>query len=128
MRASGYDGSDQPQDAKLYNSPVQEGDLIVLGSDGVFDNLFKKEIAALCGLAVSPYESKVLRGHDRHATCPRDISKALSLAAYWRSIKNDIETPFSKACNKELKKAGAMLGGKEDDISVVCAWVVAEDD
>eukprot|EP00914_Ancora_sagittata_P028959 GHVO01057193.1.p1 GENE.GHVO01057193.1~~GHVO01057193.1.p1 ORF type:complete len:440 (+),score=55.19 GHVO01057193.1:34-1320(+) len=122
---------DKPQDADLYDSPVQEGDLIIMGSDGLFDNLFQSEITALCGLAVSPYESKVLRGHDRHATCPRDITKALSLAAYWRSINDHTETPFSEGCNEELKKAnnpGRMSGGKEDDISVVCAWVVAEDD
>eukprot|EP00914_Ancora_sagittata_P002367 GHVO01005241.1.p1 GENE.GHVO01005241.1~~GHVO01005241.1.p1 ORF type:complete len:444 (-),score=56.11 GHVO01005241.1:126-1457(-) len=128
-RAGGrHDRSDKPQDADLYETNISEGDLIILGTDGLFDNLFVKDIAGLCGLAVSPYESKVLRGHDKHATCPRDITKALALAAYWRTLDDEAETPFSKACNKESQNAvPVIMGGKSDDISVICGWVVAED-
>eukprot|EP00914_Ancora_sagittata_P002371 GHVO01005250.1.p1 GENE.GHVO01005250.1~~GHVO01005250.1.p1 ORF type:complete len:370 (-),score=51.97 GHVO01005250.1:126-1235(-) len=61
-------------------------------------------------------------------TFHRDITKALALAAYWRTLDDEAETPFSKACNKESQNAvPVIMGGKSDDISVICGWVVAED-
>jgi serine/threonine protein phosphatase PrpC len=38
---------------------VYEGDLVILGSDGVFDNLFVDEILAICNHALCPRSAKV---------------------------------------------------------------------
>jgi serine/threonine protein phosphatase PrpC len=35
---------DAPEDSDLYQLRVREGDLLILGTDGVFDNLFEEEI------------------------------------------------------------------------------------
>jgi serine/threonine protein phosphatase PrpC len=35
---------DQPDDSDNYQLRVREGDLLVMGTDGVFDNLFEEEI------------------------------------------------------------------------------------
>lgn len=55
--------SDSPDQADLTDLRVREGDLIILGTDGLFDNLFDQEIISLASLSLSPYESKLfLRG------------------------------------------------------------------
>ena len=35
---------DTPEDSDLYQLRVREGDLLILGTDGLFDNLFEEEI------------------------------------------------------------------------------------
>ena len=35
---------DSPEDSDNYHLRVREGDLLILGTDGVFDNLFEDEI------------------------------------------------------------------------------------
>ena len=35
---------DTPDDSENYHLRVREGDLLILGTDGVFDNLFEEEI------------------------------------------------------------------------------------
>ncbi|CAH0492578.1 unnamed protein product [Peronospora farinosa] len=38
---------DEPEMGEVYDVETQEGDVIVLGTDGLFDNLFPKQIASL---------------------------------------------------------------------------------
>jgi serine/threonine protein phosphatase PrpC len=35
---------DSPDDSDIYQLRVREGDLLILATDGVFDNLFQEEI------------------------------------------------------------------------------------
>lgn len=35
---------DSPEDSDIYQLRIREGDLLILGSDGIFDNLFEEEI------------------------------------------------------------------------------------
>lgn len=35
---------DTPEDSDNYQLRVREGDLLILGTDGIFDNLFEEEI------------------------------------------------------------------------------------
>ncbi|CDJ69503.1 hypothetical protein, conserved [Eimeria necatrix] len=104
------------------------------------------------GLAVSPHEAQTLLGDASLATPPEDVARALALAAYWRSLDRDAQTPFSKearrCCNKQslpvqtpdgstgahqaspahaMFLAGLLSGGKEDDITVAAAWVCRRD-
>ncbi|OEH77368.1 protein phosphatase ptc7-like related protein [Cyclospora cayetanensis] len=140
---------DEPSAIQAANVPVQDGDLILLGTDGLFDNIFDFEVLALTGLSVSPHEAQTLLGDASLATPPEDIARALALAAYWRSLDKDAQTPFSKearrCCNKQTLSvetsegspeassahamflAGLLSGGKEDDITVAAAWVCRKD-
>lgn len=36
--------NDAPEDSDIYQMRVREGDLLLLATDGVFDNLFQEEI------------------------------------------------------------------------------------
>lgn len=107
---------DRPQDADLYSFEVQEGDLVVLGTDGVFDNIYAHEVCQLAGSALGPLEAGV----------PADATKlaeAICKAAFHRSTDRSARSPFGD----HAKQAGLChTGGKMDDITCVCAWVRRE--
>jgi serine/threonine protein phosphatase PrpC len=101
---------DLPEDAELYSLDVEEGDLLVLGTDGVFDNLRDSEI---CGLAASAC---------RDQQAPSDeLAKMIVEAACERSKDPQLTSPFSEYARKE---GYAHSGGKLDDVTCVCAWLV----
>jgi serine/threonine protein phosphatase PrpC len=120
---------DIPEDADRYTFQVQEGDLIVLGTDGVFDNLHLDDICELASRTITPFEAR--QGFDsrsctleatsgRPSTCPGRIARALAEAALVRSRDTHVKSPFSQ----HAQKAGLYhVGGKMDDITCVCAWV-----
>ncbi|CAE8634217.1 unnamed protein product, partial [Polarella glacialis] len=101
-------------DADLYTFTAQEGDLLVLGTDGLFDNLFIHEVCQLAGEAMGPLDSG-------SPTDPATIAQALVKAAFHRSIDRAARSPFGE----HAKQAGLYhTGGKMDDITCVCAWLV----
>lgn len=119
---------DRPEDADLYNYAVAEGDLLVLGTDGVFDNLHDEEICDLVELTISPLEARqvfvessgTLRGPGS-STDPGALATTIAHAAFHRSLDLMASTPFAEnARNHGFKHSG----GKTDDITVVCAWIV----
>lgn len=124
---------DLPHDADTYAFQVQEGDLLIAGTDGLFDNLFDHEICQLASQAISPLEAgevfderteRLISQPDSscHSTAADNIAEALARAALHRSQDQAFKSPFS--CHAQ--KAGLYhLGGKMDDITCVCAWVVS---
>lgn len=38
---------DSPEDSDIYQLRVREGDLLILATDGVFDNLFQEEVLSI---------------------------------------------------------------------------------
>lgn len=113
---------DHACDAALYTRKVRGGDLILMYSDGLRDNLHDAEILEVANRALSPTFAELL-GLSEYATSPTKVAKALALAAQYRSSDQLAKVPFyhySKRYGYEC------LGGKEDDITVVAAWVVAE--
>ncbi|CEM11485.1 unnamed protein product [Vitrella brassicaformis CCMP3155] len=114
---------DLPECADISTVDLMEGDLVILGTDGVFDNLFEHEIAALANLAMSPYEALLL--HDQSlTTSPKNIATAIAEAAFNRSQDLTARTPF--ASNAAASRKLIHKGGKADDITVVAAWCVRE--
>eukprot|EP00930_Biecheleria_cincta_P041705 TRINITY_DN2862_c0_g2_i1.p1 TRINITY_DN2862_c0_g2~~TRINITY_DN2862_c0_g2_i1.p1 ORF type:complete len:582 (+),score=75.98 TRINITY_DN2862_c0_g2_i1:128-1873(+) len=107
---------DQPQDADLYSFEVQEGDLVVLGTDGVFDNIYLHEICQLAGSTRGPLEPG-------GPSDPAKLAQAICKAAFHRSTDRSARSPFGD----HAKQAGLYhMGGKMDDITCVCAWVVQD--
>jgi len=43
----GGEGSDKVSDAQCFMVPVQVGDVVVMGTDGLFDNVFDKDVALM---------------------------------------------------------------------------------
>jgi len=119
---------DTVEDADLAALPVLEGDLILLGTDGVFDNLYDSEICELVALTVTPLEARQtylastgrLRGPGA-STDPGALATAIAHAAYHRARDQGAASPFSDNARAQGLR---YQGGKMDDITVVCAWLV----
>ncbi|EFA76898.1 protein phosphatase 2C-related protein [Heterostelium album PN500] len=84
---------------------VEEGDIIVLGTDGVFDNLFDDEI---CRITC------------KHRSEPQMIARMIAKRAYEVGNSTTIFTPFAK--NAGLN-GYIYSGGKLDDITVIVGVV-----
>eukprot|EP00252_Welwitschia_mirabilis_P024033 TRINITY_DN6972_c0_g1_i4.p1 TRINITY_DN6972_c0_g1~~TRINITY_DN6972_c0_g1_i4.p1 ORF type:complete len:326 (-),score=74.65 TRINITY_DN6972_c0_g1_i4:307-1284(-) len=105
------------KDALSYNLKVKEGDVVVMGSDGLFDNVFKYEIERIVG-SFGRVNSK-------------DAQKLVDLASL-HSGDPTFESPYClEARNKGYgiplwkKLLGLRFtGGKLDDITVIVGIVV----
>lgn len=97
--------NDQVRTGDIYTLSVIEGDLLIAGSDGLWDNLFEEEILACVGENQSAEE----------------IARKLAKAAHMKSLGKG-KTPFEVEALL-AHGLGAWRGGKEDDISVIVAWI-----
>lgn len=85
---------------------LHKGDLVILGTDGLFDNLFREAIVDIANQAAA----------SRPADLAKEFGDKLLMAAFLASIDPIAETPFEK----ESKKHGRnYTGGKPDDITAV---------
>ncbi|KAJ0987370.1 hypothetical protein J5N97_005726 [Dioscorea zingiberensis] len=103
--ARGDDPSKLIQD---YAIALEEGDVIVTGTDGLFDNIYEQEIAAIV--------SKSLQASLK----PSEIAEFLALRAQ-EVGRSTGRSPFADAANA----AGypAFTGGKLDDVTVIVSIV-----
>ncbi|KAF5941163.1 hypothetical protein HYC85_022330 [Camellia sinensis] len=104
--------NDNPSLAKELKVRVIEGDIIVAGTDGLFDNLDSSDI-----------EQAVNRGLDEDIMPPA-LAWNIARFAYYRSVDCDAESPFAKAAQEAGYK---LTGGKIDDITVIVAYIVSSD-
>mmetsp|Transcript_28670 Transcript_28670/g.54920 ORF Transcript_28670/g.54920 Transcript_28670/m.54920 type:complete len:437 (-) Transcript_28670:149-1459(-) len=143
--------SDSADDAMSFELEVKEGDVIVAGSDGLFDNVFCSDIVQLV--------SSSLKNSMEDGASPflanLSAAEGLSTLASVNAADEQYESPYAKQCTSEQSRqldrqvdrqlerlpgplasvmgglAGAalgplecVLGGKTDDITVVVATVV----
>ena len=85
------------------------GDVVVLGSDGLFDNLTEEEILAEC------YQGAC------NGRTPQQVAMGLVKAAFDQSMDKKAETPYSMSATEEFNML--YKGGKKDDIAVVVSFV-----
>jgi serine/threonine protein phosphatase PrpC len=55
---------DKPEDSDIYQMRVREGDLLLLATDGVFDNLFEDEILSIVSNLSRNREKTVASAHN----------------------------------------------------------------
>ncbi|GJP48681.1 hypothetical protein CLOM_g7965 [Closterium sp. NIES-68] len=104
----GSEGGDSPLAADVYSLPVAPGDVVVMGTDGLFDNVFDSEVSSLVAHAL-------LRGLPPQAT-----AEHLAALARDRALDRFRLSPFARAA----QEAGyRYIGGKLDDITVVVSYV-----
>ena len=97
-----------PQNADLYYGKLRAGDLVIMGTDGLFDNLYDHEIV------------EELRRNVESAE-PTYLARLLAHAAQERAHTAGIVTPWYKAMEKLGIKG--LPCGKPDDITVVVSVV-----
>ncbi|KAL6012741.1 hypothetical protein ACLOJK_003230 [Asimina triloba] len=109
---------DPPSAAQTFEVAVEEGDVIVAGTDGLFDNLFDHEVAsAIINFTVMSLE-------------PRDMAWLLADMACERSKDKTSNTPYSVASYSNFLSSSSSFevkphhGGKKDDITVIVAKVI----
>jgi len=112
-----YPEGDKPSCADRTEIEMKPGDAIVLGSDGLWDNVPHDEVAALCAK------------HDGDAeTC----AEAIATLAFSHSCDPSYDSPFTQEARKAAEDTPAwedaknLVGGKMDDIAVVVAYFEKE--
>ncbi|KAH9818625.1 phosphatase 2C-like domain-containing protein [Melampsora americana] len=102
---------DQPIKASIGTQELKDGDLVILFTDGMADNLWVKEISDVIQRLMS-------RGKE-DVEMMKDVVKTLCDYARKVSFKTDKVTPFEA----EARRNGIhdMTGGKVDDITIVAA-------
>lgn len=114
---------DTAADCEKYSADIREGDLILLFTDGLRDNLHDREVLHIVDCALSPALGDLVGCRD-HSTNPEYVARALALAAQERSMDPAAKVPFVEYSKRHGFEC---LGGKQDDITVVAAWVVQEE-
>ncbi|MCO5576744.1 hypothetical protein L7F22_030562 [Adiantum nelumboides] len=102
-------GGDPPDAAQIFTVEVTVGDVVVAGTDGLFDNLYENDIVSLVVQAT------------RSGSSPDITAKKIASLARERAHDCNRQTPFSAAA----QDAGfRFYGGKMDDITVIVSYVV----
>jgi len=87
-----------------------EGDIIVMGTDGVFDNLFCREVIEICNNVLQPN-----RKGNQPTSLLKSLGQQIVAAAHAKTVRG---------ANKLLPDTPIGRGGKVDDTAVVVAEVV----
>lgn len=89
---------------------VFPGDTIIMGSDGLFDNVFIAQIVEQVSL------------FRRKGKGPQGLVQKLTEMAHTSSLDRHEDTPYSRGYSEAFDLA--MSGGKPDDITVLVAHVL----
>ncbi|WWC67154.1 uncharacterized protein I206_101061 [Kwoniella pini CBS 10737] len=121
----GTHSRDEPmKDAQRYDVSIKKGDVVILGSDGLMDNLFDEEILEI----VLQFTSDSITSDQSPTTpslwnkepslpfSPQQVSEALCKKA--RSISELVTATTPFMC-KAIEEGIDFVGGKKDDISVL---------
>jgi protein phosphatase PTC7 len=100
------------RDAAVGEIAVEEGYVLVVASDGLFDNVFD-----------STLENLVQVGTVLGCT-PEEMAGLMAFQAYMTSMNPTKDSPFSIASREHGQ---ARTGGKQDDITVVVAFIESQD-
>eukprot|EP01124_Arcella_intermedia_P033188 TRINITY_DN7883_c0_g1_i2.p1 TRINITY_DN7883_c0_g1~~TRINITY_DN7883_c0_g1_i2.p1 ORF type:complete len:118 (+),score=29.15 TRINITY_DN7883_c0_g1_i2:224-577(+) len=92
------------KDAQLYQLSLQPNDYIIMGTDGLFDNL----------------KTSAMLNSIKKGKCS-GIAQDIANKAFVNSRKKNIVTPFAKLAKEHNV---SWSGGKPDDITVLVAKVV----
>lgn len=112
--------TDTPDDADTYELGVRPGDILVMGTDGLFDNLWDDQLKAIVAAET--------RAAPRDAPTATRVAQALADTAHGNAVNRSFKSPWAV----EAANAGVLpifdrffpRGGKLDDCTVVISFVV----
>ncbi|PFH31739.1 protein phosphatase 2C domain-containing protein [Besnoitia besnoiti] len=111
------------ESADVSGHEVQAGDILVMGSDGLFDNLFDEDILQvvnqLCWGRSRPGE---IPSTEPHLVAEKLLEMAMDAASAPTGPEKAKLTPYAEGAYIELGKR--LYGGKPDDITVVVGYVL----
>jgi protein phosphatase PTC7 len=100
--------ADLPSAAQRFSIEVEIGDIVVAATDGVFDNVYPDEAAAMVTVA------------KKNGDSPEVAATLLAQFARTRAADPTHLSPFAYGAQQLGYK---YFGGKMDDITVVCAYI-----
>jgi protein phosphatase PTC7 len=103
-------GGDLPSSGQVFTIPVAPGDVVIAGTDGLFDNLYNNEVNALVVDAA------------RAGFGPQVTAQKIAALALQRAKDKKRQTPFSTAAQDSGLRH---YGGKLDDITVVVSYITS---
>ncbi|KZV20196.1 putative protein phosphatase 2C 55-like [Dorcoceras hygrometricum] len=104
-------GGDLPSSGQVFTIPIAPGDVIIAGTDGLFDNLYNSDVTAVVVHAV------------RAGLGPQVAAQKIAALARQRAEDKNRQTPFSTAA----QDAGfRYYGGKLDDITVIVSYITSD--
>ena len=115
LRRSDLEVQDLPKDAHTESFPLQSGDIVILATDGLFDNLFDSDIQRVSEMFLS-YDL------DPQEFCTR-LSRELVSKAIAKGWDTSYRSPFSKNAGNYGQR---YIGGKLDDTTVIVAVALEE--
>lgn len=104
----GVSEGDDPSLAETYEVSVSTGDAVVLATDGLFDNLYEREIV------------DVVHAGQKKGVKPEEVAMWLVKLAQSMGIETHGRSPFSDAA---MAAGYSYTGGKLDDVTVVVSYV-----
>ncbi|CAN6273574.1 unnamed protein product [Urochloa humidicola] len=94
-------------------SGMMDGDVLVLGTDGLFDNMNDRQLERAVSMGMGLGFS------------PKNMADIVAGIAYKISTDNLACTPYSTGYSKA--QGNLVYGGKKDDITVIVAYIVPKD-
>lgn len=110
----GFRKIDKPSDGTYDIFPIQEGDIIISGTDGLWDNMWNTDIER----AISETLNKTLT----KSKIMQILADSLAKTSNKNGKDQSFNSPFADACSK--KYGQKYLGGKLDDVTVIASYVV----
>ena len=101
---------DLPSSGEVFTIPVAPGDVIVAGTDGLFDNLYTNDIT---GVVVNATRARFE---------PQVTAQKIAALARERALDKKRQSPFATAA---LEAGYRFYGGKLDDITVVVSYITS---
>ncbi|CAL5020743.1 unnamed protein product [Urochloa decumbens] len=98
--------------AEVGEVPAKDGDIVVVGTDGLFDNVTDDEL------------ERIVRMGTALGFSPTNMAEVVAGFAFEASRCSYRDTPYSVLGRREPGK-GFFTGGKRDDITVVVVYIVS---
>lgn len=113
--------TDTADNADVYEPDVQKGDVIVMASDGLLDNIWEAELCRIIG----SFQDQ-LPGGEFGVEQLKGLADTLAAVGHEHAGDSSFRSPWSVAAGKQgglLGRLFASKGGKMDDITVLVASV-----
>lgn len=117
-------GTDTADDADVYQVELRADDVILMGTDGLFDNLWDRQTLDII--------NSMLEEQPRTARVAQAIADRLAEQSHDNAVDTSFRSPWAvEACNAGILPVldrARLRGGKLDDCTVVVAFVEPEAD
>ena len=116
------EGGDDPNSADVKLHDIQQMDIVILATDGLWDNLNNDQILTIMKKYYEIQAEEVKKENINISTTlllhPKKASEIITYTAEHVSLDQNYKSPFS------IRSKGLYLGGKHDDITVIVAQVI----